>query len=133
MRSADSDLVGFLATLLLHSTVWIAAAWVLARALRSAVWRARLWRGAALGGVASAALALALDTSRLEWRWEPPADSAPRAIAIDAPADALAVSIDDAVLGPGAARAPAVPSAAPAHSPAARWSWPMRRGSASGW
>lgn len=114
-----STTASFLATLAVHATLWFAAAWGLSRALRSAVWRARLWRGAALGGVLSAGLALALDTTRLEWSWAPAA----------APLPARAAWNETAAEGAPIVLTGTPPAATPApvarrESPAAvAWSW----------
>ncbi|HVS19829.1 MAG TPA: M56 family metallopeptidase, partial [Planctomycetota bacterium] len=116
-----SATAGFLLTLLVHATLWFAAAWALARGLRSAVWRARVWRGAALGGVVSAALALALDTTRLDWSWAPAAaPAAAHAPAIDPPANGVPITLSGDP--PAAERTLAAPVRR-APPTAAEWSW----------
>ena len=61
-------LLGWLATYLVHSTVWLGGAWLVARLVRSAPWRARLWKGAVFGGIASATLVGWIETSPVAWR-----------------------------------------------------------------
>jgi len=114
-----STTASFLATLAVHATLWFAAAWGLARMLRSAVWRARLWRGAALGGVLSAGLALALDTTRLEWSWAPAASPLPaRAAWSEAPAEGAPIVLTGTP--PAVAPVSETPQASPT---ATTWSW----------
>jgi beta-lactamase regulating signal transducer with metallopeptidase domain len=68
--------LGWLATYLIHSSLWLSGAWLVARRVRSAVWSERLWKGAVLGGLASAALVATLKTSRAGWSLEAPAERA---------------------------------------------------------
>ena len=46
--------LAWLATYLVHSTLWFAGAWIVARWIREPRWRERLWKGALAGGFASA-------------------------------------------------------------------------------
>jgi beta-lactamase regulating signal transducer with metallopeptidase domain len=68
-----SPILGWLATFLIHSTLWIGGAWLVARRVDSAIWRERLWRGSIAGGFATSLLVLALPTASFGWSWEMPA------------------------------------------------------------
>jgi beta-lactamase regulating signal transducer with metallopeptidase domain len=115
-----SATASFLATLLVHAALWFAAAWGLARTLRSAVWRARLWRGAVLGGVLSAALALGLDTTRLEWSWSRASTPLPL---LSAATEASGEGVPIVLSGAAPASEPTAARTSAPESAAVAWNW----------
>lgn len=74
--SFASPILAWLATFLIHSTLWIGGAGLVARRVDSATWRERLWRGSIAGGFATSLLVLALPTASFGWSWEMPARNA---------------------------------------------------------
>jgi beta-lactamase regulating signal transducer with metallopeptidase domain len=103
--SFASSSLGWLATFLVHSTLWIGGAWLVARRVDSAAWRERLWRGSIAGGLLTSALVMALPTASVGWRWEMPA-SAVEPVATDRSA------LDVSPIAPVAPAATALESAA---------------------
>ena len=133
MQLADpsfaSPILGWLATFLIHSTLWIGGAWLVARRVDSATWRERLWRGSIAGGFATSLLVLALPTASFGWSWEMPAREAASSSIDGIPSAAAApqVQAHDApatleLAPPSETSAPTIP--VPHERPAARWSWP---------
>jgi len=65
-----ATVLGWLATFLVHSTLWILGAWLVARLVDSSAWRERLWKGALVGGLVTTLAVTSLSTPSLSWRWQ---------------------------------------------------------------
>jgi len=126
--SIASAALGWLATFLVHSTLWIGGAWLLARRVESAAWRERLWRGSIAGGLLTSALVLALPGARLGWRWEIPASEVPAN-----PSESSALDLSPITSGfpeswtaepqSVSTRAPEASAPAPRSAAGFHWSW----------
>jgi beta-lactamase regulating signal transducer with metallopeptidase domain len=123
-----SAALGWLATFLVHSTLWISGAWLVARRIDSAAWRERLWRGSIAGGLLTSVLVMALPTASVGWRWEMPAssvatgetDGAVPEPSPSAPGVLESVALDSPA-APVANDARPTPVPQPAHE--SEWSW----------